>query len=40
MKKKIEVFRVLPEYHKVSKKRKLAVLKLLKEWVENELNKI
>ena len=36
-KKLIEVFKVLPEYKKVSKKRKLSVLTLLIEWANNEI---
>ena len=39
-KKPIEVFRVLPEYQIVSKKRKKDVLLLLQEWVKKELSKL
>lgn len=37
MKKSVEVFKVLPAYQTISKKRKLNVLKILKVWVEKEL---
>ena len=35
--KKVEVFKVLPAYHKVSKERKKNVLLLLIKWAEKEL---
>lgn len=38
-KKPVEVFKVLPAYQTVSKKRKLAVLKILQVWVEREILK-
>ena len=37
MKKLKEVFRVFPEYQKVSKKRKIRILVLLIKWAEKEL---
>jgi hypothetical protein len=35
-----EVFRVLPAYQKVSAKRKIAVLKLMIKWCNDELDKL
>lgn len=40
MKKNVEVFIIKPEFQKISKKRKLAVLALLIKWAGEELIKI
>ena len=39
-KKEVEVFKVMPEYKKISKKRKKDILIILLSWVSEELNKL